>query len=268
MPVPKTANNEPFFEIPIPETPPEDQLGAKKWYKKWWGIAILIFCGLVVSITLLLASQVYYFYGQLKSGRLPLPSKVKFQSSGAVAATPTAADLQNLAPAGEPNSSSGAPVTIVGFFDFECPYSKEAGSIIDQMRTAYSGKVNFVFRNFPLTELHPDAMLAAQAGECAQEKNLFWPMEEKIFGGADLKKETLIREAQELGFDEVDFASCLDQYASKSKVLKDFQDGQSLGVIGTPTWFIEGEKIEGVIPTEVFKKIIDYLLAAKGASQQ
>jgi protein-disulfide isomerase len=132
-----------------------------------------------------------------------------------------------------------------------------------QLRNLYGDKVNFIFRNFPIAEIHPDAMLAAQAGECAQDKNLFWPMHDKIFSGQNLKEDTLKTEASELGVGAEEFALCISDYQSKGKVLKDILDGQALGVLGTPTWFIEGEKLEGVIPAETFKKIIDYLLAQK-----
>lgn len=262
------TNHEPFFELPtVKESGGEPEI-RKRWYKKWWGILISVFGGLFLILILLFASQVYYYYNELKSGRMPIPSKVKFQKAAAAnAAEGQKPDPQKINPSGEPNSFSGAPVTITGFFDFQCSFSKEASSIVGEMRNLYGNKVNFVFRNFPITEIHPDAMLAAQAGECAQNKNLFWPMHDKIFAGQNLTEETLKNKAAELGFDAEEFSLCLFDYDSKGKVLKDILDGQSLGVSGTPTWFIEGEKIEGVIPAEVFKKIIEYLLAQKETSQ-
>jgi protein-disulfide isomerase len=256
------TNNEPFFELPTAKIPEETER-RKKWYKKWWGILISVSGGLFLILILLFVSQVFYYYNELKSGRMSFPSKIKFQRASAANAGGQNFDPQKINPSGEPNSSPGAPITITGFFDFQCPFSQEASAIVGQMRNLYGGKVNFIFRNFPITEIHPDAMLAAQAGECAQNENLFWPMHDKIFAGQNLKDDTLKNEAQELGFDAEKFSLCLSGYDSRGKVLKDILDGQSLGVSGTPTWFIEGEKIEGVIQTEIFKKIIDFLLVQK-----
>ncbi len=231
------ANNEPFFELPTAKEPEEEPGSEKKWYKKWWGILITVSSGLILLLALLFFGQVYFYYSQIKSGRLSLPAKAQ--------------------------TSSESILAIAGFFDFQCPFSKEANGIMNEIKSLYGGKINFVFRNFPLSEIHPDAMLAAQAGECARAQNGFEVMRDKIFGGIDLKKETLEKEAAEIGLDGEAFAACLDDYKSKAPVLKDFRDGQTLGVTGTPTWFIEGKKIEGVIPAEAFKKIIDYFLAQK-----
>jgi protein-disulfide isomerase len=132
---------------------------------------------------------------------------------------------------------------------------------MQQMEAAYGDKVNFVFRNFPLTDIHPDAMLAAEAGECANSQNKFWQMSDKLFSNSNLSADTINLYAQQIGLDAPVFTSCLNNYQSKGLVLKDILDGQTEGVGGTPTWFIDGQKIEGVISADNFKKIIDYLLA-------
>lgn len=235
----------------------------KKWYKKWWGVLIILFGLLILSIFLIIGGQSFYYYRQIKSGKMPLPGETKFQQSNTPISNPKEIDLTKLSPEGEPASSPGAPLTIVGFFDFQCPFSQEGNSVMRQMQTTYGDKVNFVFRNFPLTDIHPNAMLAAQAAECANSQNKFWQMSDKIFSDSKLDRETLLLYSGQISLDAKQFSECLDDYQSKGLVLKDLLDGQTEGVGGTPTWFISGEKIEGVIPLDAFKKIIDYLLTKK-----
>jgi protein-disulfide isomerase len=245
----------------------QESIGQKpkeKWYKRWWGILLLAFGATLILLFLIFLGLVFYYYRQIKSGKMPLPSSAKFMraASATNTVTPEQLDPVRIYPEGEPSSSPGAPLTIVGFFDFQCSFSKEVSPIVRELQSIYGNKVNFVFRNFPLSEMHPQAMLAAQAGECAHEQNNFWPMYDKLFLNQDFSgKEDFKLYAQQIGLDEIKFSDCLASNQSRGQVLKDFLDGQLLGVRGTPTWFINNEKIEGAIPLNVFKKIIDYLLA-------
>ncbi len=235
----------------------------KKWYKKWWGGLILVVGSLILIFLLIIAGQVYFYYRQIKSGNIPLPGKVMFQESGTAASASGTSDLKNINPADEPTSAPDSPITIVGFFDFECPYSREGNTEMSATKTVYGDKVNFVFRNFPLTDIHQNAMLAAIAGECAHSQNKFWLMNDKLFSDSNLSREKIELYATEIGLDAEQFTKCLDGYQGRGAVLKDVLDGQAAGVRGTPTWFIDGEKIEGVLSVSDFKKIIDYLLAKK-----
>lgn len=230
---------------------------SQKWYKKGWGVLILITGGLILSFSLIIGGQVYYYYHQIKNGKMPLPSQILFQKSSTATAVNGAPDLSKLNPPDEPSSST-APFTIVGFFDFECPYSNEAVTAMRATENLYDDKVNFIFRNFPLTDIHQNSMLAAQAGECAHSQGKFWLMNDKIFSDSNLSRENFELYASEIGLDTEQFKKCLDSYQGKGAVLKDIMDGQALGVIGTPTWFINGEKIEGVLSVADFKKIIDF----------
>ena len=235
----------------------------KKWYKKWWGIFIILLGISTIVLLSIFAGLTYYYYQQIKSGRMPLPASAKFSSSKTQVSQPSRIDSRNISPAGEPNSSPGAPLTITGFFDFQCPFSKEGSGIMRELQTIYGDKVNFVFRNFPLVEIHPEAMLAAQAGECANLQDKFWPMHDKLFASQSLDEATLNLYAQQVGLDSVAFSECLKSSQSNGLVLKDILDGQVLGIRGTPTWFVNNEKIEGVAPSYVFQRIINSLLTEK-----
>jgi protein-disulfide isomerase len=163
--------------------------------------------------------------------------------------------------------SKDAPVVIVEFSDFQCPYCKRFfDQTLPQLENEYikTGKVYFVYRDFPLN-FHQYAKEAAEAANCAKEQGKFWEYHDLLFenqqtwtsvGISELKKY-----AADLGLDTNKFDSCLDSGKYASEVQKDFQDGLSYGVGGTPTFFINGIKIVGAQPYSVFKQIIDQQLS-------
>jgi len=157
---------------------------------------------------------------------------------------------------GDPN----APVTIIEFSDYECPFCERFYSqTLDQIRNQYieTGKVKIVFRDFPLS-FHQQAQKAAEAAECAGEQGKYYEMHDKLFesgvsGGVDSFK----KYAEELEMNKDDFNSCLDSGEMASEVQKDFQDGQKFGVRGTPAFFINGKMISGAQSFAIFQQAID-----------
>lgn len=153
-----------------------------------------------------------------------------------------------------------APVTIIEFSDFECPFCKRFFSnTLPQLTREYidTGKVKLVYRDFPLS-FHPNAQKAAEAGECADDQGKFWEMHDKIFenqqaiGIADLKSY-----AASLGLDTSEFNSCLDSGKHVKEIQKDISDGSKYGASGTPTFFINGIKLVGAQPFSAFQQIIE-----------
>lgn len=166
--------------------------------------------------------------------------------------------------------SEDAPVVIIEFSDFQCPYCKRfhettLPKIIEQY--VNTGKVRFVYRDFPLTQIHPNAGLAALAAECADEQNSFWPMHDLLFerqgewAGSSNAQAVFEGYARELGLDVEQFSECLSSQRYAEEVLKDLRDGVSYGVKGTPAFFINGEKLEGAWPFGKFQEVIDAALA-------
>jgi protein-disulfide isomerase len=152
----------------------------------------------------------------------------------------------------------GAPVTIVEYSDFECPYCAQAAPIMKKVLETYPDKVRFVFRDFPLSNIHPNAAKAAEAGECAREQGKFWEMHDKLF--ADQKHLTvpdLKSAAQSLGLDKEAFASCLDSSRTEATWKAEAAEGESYGVSGTPFFFVNGRIVNGVVPFQAFKNIVD-----------
>ena len=157
-----------------------------------------------------------------------------------------------------------APVTIVEFSDYECPfcerfYSQTFGQIEDKY--IKTGKVKFVYRDFPLS-FHANAQKAAEAAECAGEQGKYFEMNKKLFEGGVSGGVTSFKQyASDIGLDKTEFNTCLDSGTMAPEVQKDFIDGQKAGVSGTPAFFINGKLLTGAQPFSAFKQIIDGELA-------
>lgn len=153
-----------------------------------------------------------------------------------------------------------APITIISFSDYECPFCHRAEETVAEVLKAYGDKVRFVHRDFPLA-FHANAHAAAQSAHCAHEQGKFWEMHAKLFGAKDLSISGLKEIAKELGVDTVKFNYCLDSGQYKGAVDRDMAEGASVGVEGTPAFFINGRMLSGAQPFSEFKKIIDAELA-------
>lgn len=163
---------------------------------------------------------------------------------------------------GNPN----AKVTLTEYSDFECPFCKRFYSdAYQQIKTEYvdTGKVKIVFKHFPLTNIHPNALPAAIAVECAVEQGKGPEMHDKVFESSSLTTAALKSIAVELKLDSTKFDACLDTEKYKEKVLADQKEGIAKGVTGTPTVFVENQKLVGAQPFSVFKTAIDTELAKK-----
>lgn len=160
-----------------------------------------------------------------------------------------------------------APVSIVTFSDYQCPFCSRAEATINQVREVYGDKVRVVFRDYPLS-FHQYAQKAAEAAGCAGEQGKFWELHDKLFANQqkltvdDLKKYA----AETPGIDAAKFNECLDSGRRADEVKKDFADGAALGVTGTPAFFVNGRFISGAQPFANFEKVIDEELTFKGVA--
>jgi protein-disulfide isomerase len=150
-----------------------------------------------------------------------------------------------------------APVTIVEFSDFLCPFCKRAQATLAAIETRYGDQVRFVFRDYPIEELHPGATKAAEAARCANEQDKFWPYHDIIFQKVPRTPEELKLYAAEVGLDVTKFDACLTSGTHAAAVQKDIQEGARLGIDGTPAFFINGRVVKGAQPVEAFAQIID-----------
>lgn len=155
-----------------------------------------------------------------------------------------------------------ASVQIVEFSDFECPYCSRAASVVHQIREKYGDRVRIVFRQFPL-EMHPNAHLAAQASLAAHAQGKFWTFHDLLFENQrDLDREALDGYAQKAGLDLALFKKSLDQKTFEPDVSTDLKLGNQASVQGTPTMFINGERIENPADLPAVVQKIDQLLGA------
>lgn len=157
-----------------------------------------------------------------------------------------------------------APVTLVEFLDYQCPYCHRVQGVVDQVLQRYPGKVRFVHRDFPLDSLHPDAMNAARAARCAGDQGRFWEYHRRLLAepGHDITNLRLKAAAE--GLDEARFSTCLASTRHDKSIEQALEQGRELGVTGTPTFFINGRRLVGVRPPEEFARIIDEELERAG----
>ena len=152
-----------------------------------------------------------------------------------------------------------APVTIIEFSDYQCSYCRVWHvQVFGELIATYGTKVRFVYRDFPLDEIHPEARPAAIAATCAGEQGKYWEYHNLLFTSElGLSAEARTAYAQALGLDLERFATCVARAATNDEVDADQRDGFELGVRGTPTFFINGRPLVGAQPLDAFTSIIE-----------
>ncbi len=150
-----------------------------------------------------------------------------------------------------------AKVTIVEFGDYECPYCKKGQDTLEAVLAAYGDDIHFVYRDFPLS-FHQNAIPAAVAANCAGEQDKYWEMHDLLMANQrSFSAEAYEGWAAELGLDAAAFDACSAKPEHVEEVQKDFIDGQRLGVTGTPAFFVNGVFLNGAVPYDEFKGIIE-----------
>lgn len=160
--------------------------------------------------------------------------------------------------AGAPETGpDNAPITLVEFTDFQCPYCAMATPQIQAVLRAYPTQVRLFFKQFPL-DIHSQAALAAAAAVAAQKQGKFWQMHDALFASHnDLRRPTILALASAVGLDMKRFEADLDSPEVRKAVSKDLDDGTNIGVMSTPTLFIDGQHYNGNIKLDVLKPILD-----------
>jgi protein-disulfide isomerase len=139
-----------------------------------------------------------------------------------------------------------APLTLVEYGDYECPYCGAAYPIVREIERILGDELSSVFRNFPLTEVHPHAFQAAEAAEAAAAQGRFWEMHDRLYENQQrLERDDLLRHAQALGLDVELVETELDEHTHEARIRDDFLSGIRSGVNGTPTFFINGMRHNG-----------------------
>jgi protein-disulfide isomerase len=190
--------------------------------------------------------------------------KLRADSKVEILLPPALMPKVEVAAEGQLRGPTSAPVTIVEFSDFQCPFCSRAEDTVKKVMDTYKGKVRLFYRDYPLP-FHPNAQKASEAALCAGDQNKYWEMHEKLFASQSaLTVPQLKDHAKGLGLDAGKFDKCLDG-GDKAKVVETSKKvGEELGVNGTPHFFINGRGLSGAQPFEKFKELIDIELAGGG----
>jgi len=220
----------------------------KPWYKKWWGILIIILSVLFLAILVAFGFAIFNEVKRLKNN--PLSASITYSGQ-----------LQEKVE-GKKNywiGSASPKITIVEFGDYACPICKKAFPKIREVSVKYKDNVKIIFRDYPvITNYSANLALAAR---CAGEQGLFWVMHDKLFINQGVSSDEDIMElANQIGADTDRFNNCFNNRKLIPDIQNDYQDGEDLGVNGTPTWFINGNKVEGDIPYNTLIDLIENLI--------
>ena len=217
---------------------------------------------LILVLFTLFAWRVWTYYRLIKSGQATLP---QYDSSFSVSGEKEATTLAAVGLATEDDPSIGpadAKLTVVEFLDYQCPFCNQVSSTFREAAATYGDRVRFIVRDFPVQELHPDAVTAAEAAGCAEVQGKFWPMHDRLFGlKGQMSRPDLDRAAEASGLDMPLYAACMDLHARIDEIQADAAAGVAAGVRGTPTFFFNGQPVEGAIPREAFDALIQRFLA-------
>lgn len=158
-----------------------------------------------------------------------------------------------------------SPITVVEFADFECPYCGMAEKTVEKIRADYGNRIRFVFRHFPMTDLHPYAEKSAEASECAAAQGKFWEAAQKFYENQnDLSVPALLKSAGELGLNVSQFTLCMTSGQMAARVKRDQDDGRAVGVKSTPTFFVGQQMFVGAMDYQKFSGILNAELSAHG----
>ncbi|OGL89859.1 hypothetical protein A3I45_00010 [Candidatus Uhrbacteria bacterium RIFCSPLOWO2_02_FULL_53_10] len=239
-------------------TPHEEASTVLNAKQKHTGVWIVV--GIVVVLALLFLWRVIVYAVQISRGMAIPPQSFSASITldqtleKSVLNTPSETEtILAIGTGASDDPSLGPPealalLTITEFADFGCPFSRET-SYIARALAEHTDIVRYVYRDFPLTDLHPNADVAAQAGQCANEQGRFVDYHDKLYQNQyDLSTERLKQYAQEIGLETRSFNACLDSHRYAAEVAADKQAGMEAGVRGTPTFFFNGARVEGAFP--------------------
>ncbi len=227
-------------------------------------ILLIVIGGLLLLIIGVMAVESWSFTKLIKQGDLDTledlnySSKFSTTSKASVASESAAVNLETK---DDPIlGNDRAPIRIVGFIDFSCVYSKEENAIIRELAIANPDRIRLQVRDFPVAELHPDAHAAAIAAACVGDQGKYWAMHDALFANqndqgtwsaVDLK-----RYAVGAGADAAKYDACVKAGKFNADIEEDHIAGVAAAVTGTPTFFVNGIKIDGAVPADIWQKIL------------
>jgi protein-disulfide isomerase len=221
-------------------------------------VLVTVITVLALALVLAFLWRVYGYFRQIRSGVVSLPQfSSSFSASGRLDGA--AAVGAEIATVDDPSTGpKDAKLTVVEFLDYQCPYCNQVSSTVRELTSTYGDRVRFVIRDFPVIDIHPDAAYAAEAAGCAEAQGKFWQMHDRLFAlKGQLQSPDLERAAEQSGLDAAAYRTCMQTRSRVDEIEADLRAGVAAGVRGTPTFFFNGQKVEGAIPKDVFQRLID-----------
>lgn len=252
-----TFNN---YSLNISENQRKNSVILTPWYKKWWGIIFIISSCIIIFFIILFLIMVWKFNQvstNIKSSSTAIAQKNEIKN---IKPDPVNKDINIIMGDGHNAwiGTTSPQITIVEFSDFACPYCRQSFSAMRELSLLYKNDIKIIFRDFPI---HDNSMALAMAARCAGEQKKFWLMHDKLFQLADTLQVSQLNDvANDIGLDVNKFDDCQKTERYQTSIQKDYSDGEYLGISGTPTWFINGYKVEGAMTRDMLEKIIAGLL--------
>ncbi len=235
-----------------------------RWYQTWWGVVLIGLIVVIVVIVLGIGSIIGYYTWKIKRGE---GDEILNKLNSAVG--PANAGMSNARKELETDDDPAlgnpkAEIVIVEFIDFKCPNSKTEDQIIKKVAQKYWSKVKVITRDFPAESIYPGSSELALLASCAQNQGKYWALHDIFFANRDVLSSKLSETDAKnlLGQAGVDFEQvkkCLAGNQVKTEINRDYATGFKYGVRGTPTFFINGQKVEGVITFEDWEKFLGAL---------
>ena len=239
---------------------PRKESAPKSQSKVYKTLRQLLFVAAIQVILLVIIAFQLNGLGGISGNDVAIPIAPDVPSAQPPAPT---VDMDSLVDDDSVKGDSDAPVTIVEFSDYECPFcARYVVQTYPQIVEKYidTGKVKYIFRDFPLS-FHQQAQKAAEAAECAGEQGKYYEMHDTLFdSGVEGGVTSFKQFASDIGLNTAEFNTCLDSGAMASEVQQDFLDGQRAGVQGTPAFFINGVMVSGAQPFSAFEQVIEAAL--------
>ncbi len=237
-----------------------------RWYQHWWGVVLLSFGIVVLLLVSVVGVLTGRYWWQLKQGKgTELAKQFTGNFTASLPGNRPGNGIINraaLETADDPwLGRQSAPIVIVEFIDFKCPNCKRALPIMRQVLQKYGDKIRFIVRDLPVESAHPGATELAELASCALSQERFWPLYEILYAEQEilpvpLASEDIERLAIRADLNVTALRNCFSSAMPQREVQQDYLDALHFGVQGTPTFFINGHKVEGVVPFETWEKIL------------
>lgn len=241
---------------------------ARPWYTHWWGVFLISIFSLIFLGGSWFGWRVWSYYEKVKSGELK-QAIVKVEgsftgiSTGESGQTTIIPFFEVMTQDDPQIGPEDATITIIEFADFMCPYCAEVSLTVRSLVAKYPNDVRYIFRDFPIEELHPGATKIHVAGECAKEQGKFWAFHDKVFQSqSNVTPENVSAYAAQAGIDISEFDGCINSGKYNNEISVDISDGRRAGVVGTPTFFVNGIKIEGALKGQDWESLVQTFLEA------